>query len=771
MTLSTRVAAATYLLKRLVLKGEAQRFAPSGEPATRPDAPPEHGVVDAVASGAVRGWARRLDNPETLVRVDVYLGEEFLGRATCNRVRGDLASLPGFHTSGRHGFEFPLPEDARRLGGRLRVVAADSGLELTGSPMIFEGDAPPEVVEALPGLLSKVWNPGPQPYGVVSLAQIEAAYGRRLAVLAEIDPEAQEAAWPVTRAMSYVNARNHAGLLPVHGSRACFELLLAAAAHFAPARAGLPMDAVQVAALAKPTGWLLDGQVRSSQIMDAFARTRKIEAGTDETSVAAFLTAFVVEALAQHRLPLDLLGADAAAFLRGDAPQGGGTLFEVAFAASPVFAGMPPASGSATAAAAVRLAAWDLGLQDLVGASPRPPAPPPSTPQPCRQGVRIITGDHGESGLSLNARNSRAALEAIGVETRVDSAPVSTLASAASYDHFAQPCFSTALLHLPPHDAVEVIVRLPPEQAGAHLIGFFMWETETLPQAHSLGVRLVDNIWTATRYCEEIFRAAVPDTRVQVVGHAVRLAEPEPGFDARAWARVRPDDFVFLFHFDAHSWITRKNPVALVRAFRRAFGPGETRVRLVVKLRRSEDWAFPQWRAWWEAFFEEAERDPRIVLLRETLSDARMSALTRAADAFVSLHRSEGFGYGLAEAMLAGKPVIATAYSGNLDFTLPGETLLVAAPRRPIREGEFLYAGPAQAWGEPDVEQAAAAMRAVRDDPALAARLGRSGRARVEADCSPDALAQRYARALQLHPVSAADASAPESIAHASHVQ
>ena len=255
-----------------------------------------------------------------------------------------------------------------------------------------------------------------------------------------------------------------------------------------------------------------------------------------------------------------------------------------------------------------------------------------------------------------------------------------------------------------------------------------------------------------------------------MVGHAVRAVEPEAGFDARALAGVRDDDFVFLFHFDAHSWITRKNPTAVVRAFRRAFPPRQTGVRLVVKLRRSEDWEHAQWRPWWAEFLEEAGADERIGLVRETLSGARMASLTQAADAYVSLHRSEGFGYGLAEAMLAGKPVIATAYSGNLDFTRPGEALLVSASRRPIRDGEFLYAGPAQVWAEPDVDSAASAMRAIHADRLLAARLGRGGRARVEKDCSLEALAERYARILQSHHSLLAEAGGLESVEDAPHL-
>ncbi len=757
MTLATRLSAAAYLFKRLVLKDEVQRFAPAGAPAPRPSAPPEHGVVDEVAAHTVRGWARRVDEPDVLVHVDIYLDDAFVGRAACNRLRGDLSNLRGFHPSGRHGFEFPLPEPAGRLGGRLRVVAADSGLELSGSPVELARRVPADVVDVLPELMSKVWYPGTLANGVVSLTQMEAAYGRRLSTLTQIDPEAADSGWPVTRAMAYVNARNHAGRLPFNGSQAYFELLLAAAAHFAGARAGLPMDAKQVEALTRPTGWLLAGQVRSTMILDAFARVRRIETTHDEAFAADFLTDFVVEVLAGHRLPIDLLGGDALAFLAAALTDAGATRFEAAFARSPMFAKAPPASESATTVAAVRLAAWDIGLELLTRHAGPVPEPSPAS-ETCRQGVRIITGDHGESGLSQNARNSLAALNAIGVDTQVDAAPLSTLSPFTSYDHFARPSFSTVLIHLPPHDAVEVILRLPAEQASAWLVGFFMWETETLPDAHHLGALLVDEIWTGSHYCDQIFSAAAPSVPVHMVGHAVQAVEPEAGFDARAFAGVGPDDFVFLFHFDAHSWITRKNPTAVVRAFRRAFAPHQTNVRLVVKLRRSEDWDHAQWRHWWAEFFEEAGADERIVLVRETLSGARMAALTQAADAYVSLHRSEGFGYGLAEAMLAGKPTIASDYSGNLDFTRPGEALLVQATRRPIREGEFLYAGPAQVWAEPDVDAAASAMRTIFTDRPLAARLGRGGRERIEKDCSLQALAERYARILQSHPSHVAQA-------------
>ena len=740
LSLKARLAATAYLLKRLVLKGEVQRFAPSGAPALRPSAPPEQGIVDRVVSGRLLGWARRIDAPEELVRVDIYCGDEFIGRASCNLPRADLATLPGCDPGGRHGFAFPLPEQVRRLGGRLRVVAAQSGLELAGSPIEApaQSSAPAEEVHEL---LTKVWH-AEQPYpGVTTLAQIQSAYGDRLAVLCEVDPQATDVAWPVTRIMSHYNACAHGGRLDAHGSEAYSALLTAAGGHFAPTRAGLPMDARQVEALTRPTGWLLDGRVRSNMLIDVFARSQPSGGASDPESVAELLTAFLVEVLAKHRLPIELLGRGARAFLAE--PAGERARFEAALLKSPLMAGRP-APALATAA---RLAAEDLGLQELVsGDAPVTSARPADR---LRDGVAILTGDYAESGLLVNARQSLAALTALGVDTHVGKArlPGRGTQLTDGEDPMA-PSYATAILHVTPDDAVELVLRLPPEQIRARLIGFFVWESETLPDRHRLGTLLVDEIWTASRYCEDVFLASGPRGPVHVVGHAVQRVDPDPDFDARAWAGVGPADFVFLFHFDAHAWITRKNPTGLVRAFRQAFAPDQSDVRLVIKVRNAQDWNLPQWRSWWTEFYEEAAQDDRILVVRGDLSNREMASLTRSADAFVSLHRSEGFGYGLAEAMLAGKPLIATAYGGSLDFTLPEETLLVSARKQPIRQGEFLYSGPGHVWGDPDLGEAAVAMTRLYEDRPLAERLGLRGRERIMRDFSLDALSKRYADCL-----------------------
>ena len=126
-----------------------------------------------------------------------------------------------------------------------------------------------------------------------------------------------------------------------------------------------------------------------------------------------------------------------------------------------------------------------------------------------------------------------------------------------------------------------------------------------------------------------------------------------------------------------------------------------------------------------------------------TLTDAEMAALVEGADCFVSLHRAEGFGYHLIESMSPGTPVVATSYSGNLDFCTPMTAYLVECEQRPIARGEYPHASPSQTWAEPVRASAVAALRAVRHDAeARSARVSQAKSA-VEGYYSIEAYADR----------------------------
>ena len=192
------------------------------------------------------------------------------------------------------------------------------------------------------------------------------------------------------------------------------------------------------------------------------------------------------------------------------------------------------------------------------------------------------------------------------------------------------------------------------------------------------------------------------------------------------------DAFTFLFTFDFFSTARRKNPVGLVEAFTRAFEPGDG-AQLVVKTFNGD--AKPESLAQLER--AAAGRDDVHVIDR-FLPVEQKDALLARADAYVSLHRSEGFGLSLAEAMLLGKPVIATGYSGNLQFMTPANSWLVGYELTRVGEGVEMYPPDAQ-WAEPDLGHAAELMREVRAGGEAVRRRAERGRRDVEAAFSPEA--------------------------------
>ncbi len=119
------------------------------------------------------------------------------------------------------------------------------------------------------------------------------------------------------------------------------------------------------------------------------------------------------------------------------------------------------------------------------------------------------------------------------------------------------------------------------------------------------------------------------------------------------------------------------------------------------------------------------------MLLDQLFTRDQVSGLESVVDAYVSLHRSEGFGLGLAESMYLGKPVIGTAYSGNLEFMDPENSCLVDFGLVPVRKGEYLYNDARSRWADPDVEQAAYHMRRLVDDSDFRNRIAQRGQGTI----------------------------------------
>jgi glycosyltransferase involved in cell wall biosynthesis len=268
-------------------------------------------------------------------------------------------------------------------------------------------------------------------------------------------------------------------------------------------------------------------------------------------------------------------------------------------------------------------------------------------------------------------------------------------------------------------------------------IAYWAWELDAIPEEWVELTPLLDCIWAPTQFVADAFRKRMP-LPVHEVLPGVELSEIEPV--GKADFGIPPANYVFLFMFDMCSQMVRKNPLAVIEAFRAAFRRDE-KATLVIKVSRgrSHPEAF--------AILGAAARAAGVILIDEVFSRARAYGLIQMCDCLVSLHRAEGFGLCLAEAMLMGKPVIATNYSGNLSFMHRGNSLLVDYELIEIAADNPIYKR-RNHWADPSIEQAASHMRYCFDHRADAAVLGNKGRADVEQKLSLKAAGQRMAEQL-----------------------
>jgi glycosyltransferase involved in cell wall biosynthesis len=277
--------------------------------------------------------------------------------------------------------------------------------------------------------------------------------------------------------------------------------------------------------------------------------------------------------------------------------------------------------------------------------------------------------------------------------------------------------------------------------AGKYNIGYWPWELSVVPDAWLPMLAMVDEIWAISDFVRDAFLGCT-DLPVIHMPQCIALPEFEPR--TRAYFGLPENAFVLLYVFDFKSFVKRKNPFDVVRAFRLAFPASEREpVCLVLKTMNGDD-RDPLWRQ----LMSLVDADPRIVILNQTMARHDVLALMSVADSFVSLHRAEGFGLGIAEAMALGKPVIVTNYSGNTDFTKADNACLVDYELVPVKQDDYHFYQPGQAWAQPDVEQAASYMRRLKQDVSYGSEIGAAAAAYIGQYHSPAAIGQRYAERL-----------------------
>jgi glycosyltransferase involved in cell wall biosynthesis len=281
-------------------------------------------------------------------------------------------------------------------------------------------------------------------------------------------------------------------------------------------------------------------------------------------------------------------------------------------------------------------------------------------------------------------------------------------------------------------DALREIGRT--KLAGGYVIACWFWELEIIPPEWLPALDIVDEIMVSSSFVEAAFRRVTdkPIFRVPLPLGDV----PDSGL-TRIDLGLHPDAFIFLVTFDFNSWLDRKNPFAAIEAFMRAFPRERGDVQLLVK--SSNGYRHP------EPFLrllKATSSDPRILVRDEVIDRHHVQAIQRCADAYVSLHRAEGFGLGLAESMRLGKPVVATRWSGNVDFMNESNSLLVDFELVPVGIGQYSHTQ-GQRWAEANIEQAATCMRRLVDEAGLAQRIGGQARTDIHERLSSQTVAAR----------------------------
>lgn len=375
-------------------------------------------------------------------------------------------------------------------------------------------------------------------------------------------------------------------------------------------------------------------------------------------------------------------------------------------------------------------------LDTLLG-KPHPNGGAPAAARPMAApggaGVNVVGYISDERGVGEVSRQILGALEVRGIPSAAIDTPAvpgdieKVLKGVADTDH----PYDINLICVNADMLPAVAAALGPRFFhGRRTAGVWFWEVSNFPRQWLASFDHLDEVWVASEFIAEALRPVAP---IPVKTIRVPVTPVPPAEMTRAELGI-PEGFTFLFIFDYRSVFRRKNPLGLVEAFERAFEPGEG-PSLVIKSIFSEQ--FPAQRE--ELVAAIADR-PEIHLIEENLSAGAKNALVANCDCYISLHRSEGLGLTMAEAMYFGKPVIATAYSGNLDFMTPENSFLISAGTAKIGPGADPYDAEGW-WADPDLDFAAQTMRDVVNDPAARDERARRGATDIRLTHSPEAAA------------------------------
>ena len=362
----------------------------------------------------------------------------------------------------------------------------------------------------------------------------------------------------------------------------------------------------------------------------------------------------------------------------------------------------------------------------------------------------VLTGDWAaSSGIGEDLRSSVAALDAAGFTDYAIVDLPSRRAMRSDRTDLPPGTRLRATWNVIFHNADTAVedwhtIRHLPIEADRDA-GRWFWELERIPRRWVHAFSFVDEIWAASAFVVATFEAEARRP-VRLLHSAVTAPQSAERLPRRRLG-LDDDATVFLFMFDFASYAQRKNPDAVIRAFCEAFPERSEPACLVIKTQNAD--MRPD--LWMD--LAALTNDPRVVLRDSRLSRDELISLIATANAFVSLHRSEGFGRGPAEAMLLGVPVIVTGYSGTADFTDPSCACIVDYSLIPVEPDQ--YPGvEGQRWAEADIADAARHMRWIHDEPDAAEVMGFRGQKRAKVMLAPGKIGADLLQLCEVAPTS-----------------
>lgn len=352
------------------------------------------------------------------------------------------------------------------------------------------------------------------------------------------------------------------------------------------------------------------------------------------------------------------------------------------------------------------------------------------------KGINLLGYARAEMGIGESCRIAAKSMEAAGLSfgilnfTGTNNARMEDLSWV--HKEVTHPLYNVNLFHLNAEQMMEIYAYYGNALfQGRYNIGYWHWELPDFPDEWLESFTLVDEVWVPSTFVADSIAAKSPVPVVKIP-HSIEVRIQEPR--DRAYFHLPENTFLFLSMYDVKSYQERKNPRGAIEAFKKAFEPDNLDVGLVVKVncyKSSQDEL--------DMLDLLKENYQNIYFIKETISRNDVNSLIFSTDCFVSLHRSEGFGLGLAEAMYLGKPVIGTGWSSNTDFMNANNSCLVDYLLIHVGKDQGPYKA-YQSWANPDIEHAAAYMRRLAVDTDYYRKIAENGEKHIKENYSPEAI-------------------------------